>query len=205
MGRVSDLPFSQACENNKDAILAVLEPVLAESVTVLEIGAGTGQHATHFAAAMPGLKWLPTELAENIPILLPRCQACKADNLLTPAVLDVNERPWPLAPLPDALFTANTLHIMPWQAVESLFSGLAERADRPLRLAVYGPFNYRGQYTSASNASFDQWLVQRNPNSAIRDFEQVNDLAEAAGYHLLADNAMPANNRLLVWSCITGP
>ncbi len=179
--------------------------MLAETGTALEIGAGTGQHATHFAAAMPWLQWQPTELAENMPVLLPRCLACNAANLLAPVVLDVNDRPWPLSPLPDALFTANTLHIMPWQAVESLFAELAARADKPARFAVYGPFNYRGQYTSDSNASFDQWLAQRNPHSAIRDFERVNDLAKAAGYSLLEDNAMPANNRLLVWSGVSGP
>ncbi len=178
----------------------MLRRVFADRRQVLEIGSGTAQHATHFAAALPRLRWQPTDLPEYLPGVVPRCRAYPGDNILPPAVLDVRQRPWPLAPGDyDALFSANTLHIMAYAAVELLFAELGERARPDTVLAVYGPFNYGGRYTSDSNARFDQWLASRDPDSAIRDFEQVDGLARAAGFLLAEDNAMPANNRLLVW------
>ena len=193
------LPFSQACENNKDVILEVLQRVFADSETVLEIASGTGQHATHFAAAMPWLRWQPTELPGNLPVLAPRCAAYAGQNLQPPLALDVRRQDdWPQG-VSGGLFTANSLHIMAWASVEALFSHLGDVAQQPLVLAIYGPFNYGGRYTSESNAAFDQWLAQQHPDSAIRDFEAVDVLATSAGFSLLEDNAMPANNRLLVW------
>ena len=201
---MDDLPYSQACENNKAFILEVLAEVLAGRRQVLEIGSGTGQHACHFAAHMPWLTWQPTELRENLPILLPRCARYGGDNLLAPRALDVCERPWPL-PVPDTVFTANTLHIMALPAVEWLFGALGEYGGEELVVAIYGPFNYGGRYTSPSNARFDQWLSERNPESAIRHFEAVDRLAAGAGLVLHSDNEMPANNRLLVWSRRAAP
>ncbi len=192
------LPYSQACDNNKDPILAILREAFLDRRRVLEIGSGTGQHACHFAAGMPWLQWQPTELPENLPVLRPRCALYRGDNLLPEQVLDVREKTWAVA-VPDAVFTANTLHIMAFSAVEALFSGLARHAGNDVVLAIYGPFNYGGTYTSDSNARFDQWLARQHPDSAIRDFEDVNRLAEVAGLVLRADHAMPANNRLLVW------
>lgn len=192
------LPFSQACENNKAVILQVLCQAFADRRQVLEIASGTGQHACHFAAHMPWLRWQPTELPENLAVLGPRCSAYGGVNLLPPSALDVRTDPWPLN-VPDALFTANSLHIMAYAAVEQFFAGLARHAGNDVVLAVYGPFNYRGEYTSESNARFDQWLAQQHPDSAIRDFEAVDALAVDAGFSLRADNEMPANNRLLVW------
>ncbi len=192
------LPFSQSCENNKAFILEVLVETFADRRRVLEIGSGTGQHACHFAAHLPWLAWQPTELPQNLPLLAPRCRAFEGENLLPPAALDVCERPWPL-PVPDAVFTANTLHIMPFAAVEQLFAALGEYGGDDLVVAIYGPFNYGGRYTSDSNARFDQWLARQHPLSAIRDFEAVDRLAQRAHLRLAADNAMPANNRLLVW------
>jgi hypothetical protein len=195
---MDSLPFSQSCENNKAVILEVLRHVFDDRREVLEIASGTGQHACHFAASMPWLRWQPTELPESLGLLRPRCSAYKGSNLLSPAALAVRTDPWPLA-VPDGLFTANSLHIMAFAAVEKLFAGLARHAATDAVLAVYGPFNYRGQYTSQSNAQFDQWLAQQHPDSAIRDFEVVDGLAAAAGFRLQTDNEMPANNRLLVW------
>ncbi|NCF17303.1 MAG: DUF938 domain-containing protein [Haliea sp.] len=195
---MDSLPFSQSCENNKAPILEVLREDFADRRQVLEIASGTGQHACHFAANMPWLTWQPTELADSLPVLRPRCVAYDGDNLLTPTALDVRDDPWPVA-VPDALFSANSLHIMAWSAVEILFATLGVNAGNDVILAVYGPFNYDGQYTSDSNARFDAWLGQRDPVSAIRDFERVDELAAAAGFALQGDNALPANNRLLVW------
>ncbi len=195
---LESLPFSQACENNKAVILEVLRQVFADRRQVLEIASGTGQHACHFAANMPWLRWQPTELPENLTLPGPRCRAYEGANLLPPVALDVRAKPWPLT-VPDALFTANSLHIMAYSAVEQFFAGLARHAGSDVVLAIYGPFNYRGDYTSESNARFDQWLAQQHPDSAIRDFEAVDALATDAGFSLKADNEMPANNRLLVW------
>lgn len=194
---VAELPFSQACENNQSYILGVLREAFAACDEVLEFASGTGQHACYFARHLPGLLWQPTELAENLDLLRPRCDAFEGANLAPPRAFDVRELPWQLT-IPEAVFTANSLHIMSMAAVENLFSGLAGSPDGA-RLAVYGPFNYGGRYTSDSNAAFDQWLGQRNPDSAIRNFEDVNQLAMEAGFTLLEDHAMPANNRLLLW------
>jgi hypothetical protein len=193
------LPFSQSCENNKSWILDVLTRAFADRRQVLEIASGTGQHACHFAANMPWLQWQPTELPENMPVLHPRCAAYAGDNILPERALDVCDEPWPVD-IPDALFSANSLHIMPWAAVEKLFATLGKAAGGDVVLAVYGPFNYNGHYTSDSNARFDQWLAQKSPDSAIRHFEEVDRLAAAAGFALQGDHEMPANNRLLLWA-----
>ena len=195
---MTGLPYSQACENNKSFILEVLLKEFADRRHVLEIGSGTGQHACHFAANMPWLRWQPTELVENLPVVHPRCAAYGGDNMLPEVALDVREDPWPV-PIPDAIFSANCLHIMSYPSVEALFSTLGQHGGNDLVLAVYGPFNYGGRYTSDSNARFDQWLAQRHPDSAIRNFEDVNRLAAEAGFGEATDYEMPANNRLLVW------
>ena len=193
------LPYSQACENNKGPILDVLSRVFVSCRDVLELASGTGQHATWFSAQMPFLQWQPTETAQHIEILNPRCSQYSGANLLPPKALDVSDRPWPVEAIPDALFSANSLHIMPWSSVEALFGELGDRARANTLLVIYGPFNYGGQYTSPSNAQFDQRLAQQSPVSAIRDFEKVNALASNAGFELREDIEMPANNRLLVW------
>ena len=191
-------PFSQACENNKAHILAVLSEVFADRRKVLEIGGGTGQHACHFAAGLPHATWQPTDMAENLPVLRPRCARYVGNNLLSPLAFDVRDAVWSVMDF-DAVFSANTLHIMAFEAVRELFAGLARAAGPDVVLAIYGPFNYDGKYTSDSNARFDQWLAAQHPDSAIRDFEAVDALASAAGFALWRDCAMPANNRLLVW------
>lgn len=196
---VGSLPFSQSCENNKAVILGVLKEVFADRQMVLEIASGTGQHACYFAAHMAWLQWQPTELPEHLLVLQPRCEAYTGTNILQPQILDVCADPWPVA-IPDALFSANSLHIMPFSAVKQLFTALGRSTGNDVKLAIYGPFNYEGKYTSASNARFDQWLAQQHPDSAIRDFEAVNELAGKAGFNLLDDYEMPANNRLLVWA-----
>jgi hypothetical protein len=195
---IADLPFSQACENNKRAILPVLSRLFAASHSILEVGSGTGQHATFFAGQLAHLRWVPSETADNLSVLLPRCAEYAGDNLAPVEVLDVRQRPWPKLAI-DGVFTANTLHIMSMNAVRDFFFGLGTALQAGAHLATYGPFNYGGAYSSPSNAQFDQWLVARNPQSAIRDFEVVDELARDIGLQLLEDNEMPANNRLLVW------
>lgn len=195
---MSELPFSQACENNKAPILTVLERVFAGCRRVLEIGAGTGQHAAHFAPALPHLRWQPSDLAINHPAIQAWRLARPADNLLPPVLLDLAGPDWPGDF--DAVFSANTAHIVSPPKVENLFALAGRHLPDAGVLALYGPFNYGGQYTSDSNRQFDAWLKARDPSSGIRDFQWVDGLARQAGLQLWEDNAMPANNRLLVWA-----
>jgi SAM-dependent methyltransferase len=192
------LPHSEASERNKEPILAVLRQAFAGCRHVLEIGSGTGQHAVHFATAMPWLVWQPTELAEAMPSLRKRIFNEGPSNLRAPIALDVTETPWDVRRV-DGVFSANTLHILHWPQVQALFAGLPAVASPGTVLAVYGPFRYRGDYTSPSNASFDRMLHAQDPESGIRDFEEVDALARAAGFALVADHAMPANNQTLIW------
>jgi cyclopropane fatty-acyl-phospholipid synthase-like methyltransferase len=191
-------PFSQACENNKDPILHELRRVLSRTRIVCEIGSGTGQHACYFAQNLSQITWQPTDKQENLLGISQWVADAQLQNLKHPVSLDVTDHPWSLRSM-DAVFTANTLHIMGWAEVEILFLRLQEYLLKGSLLCIYGPFNYKGSYTSKSNAQFDLWLKQRNPHSAIRDFETVETLANKTGIQLLEDITMPTNNRLLVW------
>jgi cyclopropane fatty-acyl-phospholipid synthase-like methyltransferase len=109
------------------------------------------------------------------------------------------QEPWPVARV-DGIFSANTLHIMPAAHVEYFFRGVQRTLRTGGKLCVYGPFKYQGEFTTSSNARFDEWLKERNPLSGVRDFEHVDTLAKAAGLQLRFDHALPANNQLLVWA-----
>jgi Protein of unknown function (DUF938) len=200
---MTDKTYSQACENNKATILAVIRDVFNQPTTVWEIGSGTGQHGCYFASELPHLIWQPTDLPENLPGINAWRDEVQLANLNQPLVLDVTSPIWPCAGI-DAVFTANTLHIMSWQQVEILFARFQTYLNPLAKVCIYGPFNYNGNYTSASNANFDEWLKNRDPLSGIRNFEAVMVLAESVGLRLLKDNPMPANNRLLVLEKLTG-
>ncbi len=195
---MADKPDAPATERNREPILAVLREHFADRRHVLEIGSGSGQHAIYFAAALPQLIWQASDRAEPLPgIEAWRCDAGLAN---TPAAieLDVNHLPWPRLEV-DAIFTANTLHIIGLDEVERFFQGVGQVLAPGGKLLIYGPFNYQGQFTSASNASFDQWLRARDARSGIRDFEAVLALAQGIGLEWLADIDMPANNRCLLF------
>ncbi len=191
-------PFSEACERNRTPILAVLREILPLQGRVLEIGSGSGQHAVHFGAALPGIVWQTSDLPQHHAGIRAWIDESALSNVLPPLALDANDVAWPVAAV-DAVFSANTLHIMPWPAVEKLFAGVGRVLAAGGTLCLYGPFNYGGRHTSESNARFDAWLQQRDPASGIRDFEAVDQLAQTNGLVLMRDFAMPANNRLLVW------
>lgn len=190
-------PHSPSCERNREPILAVLRQYLDGHRRLLEIGSGTGQHAVCFAAAFPQLVWQCSDIAGNLPGIRQWLREAALPNTPDPIELDVNG-PWPSSRF-DAIFTANTLHIMSWPTVMTMFARLPRVMTADARLIVYGPFNYGGHFTSDSNARFDDWLKERGEHQGIRDFEQVVELARQAGCRLLADHAMPANNRTLVW------
>lgn len=190
-------PFSQACENNRAPILAVLARVFATRRRVLEIGSGTGQHAVFFAAALPHLVWQASDRPENLAGIRAWLDEASLPNTPPPFALDVSGD-WPQQRF-DAVFSANTLHIMGWEEVERLFARLPDAMAEDATLVVYGAFNYGGRFTSESNAAFDTWLKEQDPRRGLRDFEAVNDLAGRAGLALAEDRAMPSNNRCLVW------
>jgi SAM-dependent methyltransferase len=193
-------PFAPSCERNRDPILAVLREHLADSRNVLEIGSGTGQHAVYFAGQLPYLQWQCSDQAEHLAGMRMWLTEAALPNTPEPLALDVTQTPWPQPERTfDAAFTANTLHYMPWAAVEALFAGLPRVLAPQARLLTYGPFNYGGQFTSAGNAEFDVWLKNRSPLLGVRDFEAVSDLARLHGLHLIEDVTMPANNRCLIW------
>jgi SAM-dependent methyltransferase len=192
------LPHYEASERNKGPILEVLRREFAGCTHVLEIGSGTGQHAVHFALAMPDLVWQPSELPDAMPALRKRIFNEGPSNLRAPVGIDVTARPWDVRKV-DGIFTANTLHIMSWPQVEAFFEGLPDVAKPGTVLAIYGPFRYAGAYTSPSNKDFDRMLRARDPQSGIRDFEAVDELARASGFAFLLKHAMPANNETLVW------
>jgi cyclopropane fatty-acyl-phospholipid synthase-like methyltransferase len=189
---------SQATERNKAPILAVLRGALPPRGTVLEVGSGGGEHAGYFASHLPQLAWQPSEVPALLPQLAARLHGASPANLRAPLALDVRALPWPVAPV-EAVFSANTLHIMSWEAVTDFFRGVGGVLAAGGVLCVYGPFNYGGRFTSDSNAQFDAFLRERDPYSGIRDFEALERLAAAEQLEFCADHEMPANNRTLVW------
>ena len=194
---VPDKPWSPACERNRNPILEVLRRQFADRRRVLEVGSGTGQHAVHFAAALPHLVWQTSDRPEWLPGIRLWLAEAALSNTPAPLQLDVTG-PWPETRF-DAIFTANTLHIMGWAEVEAFFATLPGSLTEDARLTIYGPFNYGGSFTSDSNAAFDLWLKEKAPHQGIRDFERVDELAAQAGLTLIEDRAMPSNNRCLLW------
>ncbi|MCG6943308.1 MAG: class I SAM-dependent methyltransferase [Thiohalocapsa sp.] len=196
-----DKPVSAACEENKAPILAVLAPLFADRRHVLEIGAGTGQHAVHFAAAMPHLVWQCSDVPANLPGMDLWIAEAGLANLPPAIALDVDGA-WPetgsSAPY-DAVYSANTAHIMSLAQVEHMFAGVGAALPSGAPFALYGPFSYGGRHTSQSNANFDRWLRARAPLSGVRDLDDLTRMAEAAGLALADDIAMPVNNRTLIW------
>lgn len=191
-------PFAESCEQNRDPILAVLREFFAERRHVLEIASGTGQHAVYFGRAMPHLTWQTSELPHNHEGIQAWLDEANLPNVLPPLAIDVSDGEWPVAGV-DAVFNANTVHIVAWPQVERMFHGIGRVLQSGGVVCMYGPFNYGGKFTSESNARFDAWLKSRDPESGVRDFEAVNRLAAEQALELVRDVAMPANNRTLVW------
>lgn len=191
-----ELPFAPAAERNRLPIFDVLRTVLRPGQRVLEIGSGTGQHAVAFTEALPGLDWLPTDRLDTLPGLGARIASEGGPGLRTPLELDVLDGPWPAGPF-DAVYTANTCHIMPWVAVEAMLEGVGRVLRHDGRFLVYGPFIRDGAYTSAGDERFDAALRASDPAQGLRDLEALE--SAAARHHLMLERIvpMPANNFLL--------
>ena len=201
-------PYSESCEQNQQVILEVLQRYLRGGDRVLEIGSGTGQHAVYFGRALSDVHWQPSDCPDYLPGIRAWLDDAALndtglDNVAAPLTLDVLNDSWP--PVGDAqggyqaVFTANTTHIMSWRAVEAMFCGVAEQLAAGGLFIQYGPFSYGGQHTSPSNARFEQWLKARDPESGVRDLDDLTPLAAQHGLQLQADIEMPVNNRVLVW------
>jgi cyclopropane fatty-acyl-phospholipid synthase-like methyltransferase len=193
----TEKPDAPSVARNRDAILDVLGEAFAHTRSVLEIGSGTGQHAVFFARALSYLSWQTSDREENLDGISAWLDDAGLPN--TPPALAFDVRgTWPTTAY-DGIFTANTLHIMSFEEVQAFFTGLPGITSPDATLAVYGPFNYEGQFTSPSNAAFNDWLQARGGHMAIRDFEAVDALAAKVGFELIGDHAMPANNRCIIW------
>jgi hypothetical protein len=197
MSAPPDKPFAPASERNRGPILEVLRDAFADRARLLEVGSGTGQHAVHFATAMPWLAWQTSEVEASLPGLRMWLDEAALPNTPPPFALDVAGR-WPEGRW-DAAFTANTLHIMPWTTVERLFEALPAVLDPGAVLVAYGPFNVGGRFTGPGNAAFDATLRAADPARGLRDLEAVDALARRAGFGPVDVRTMPADNRCLVW------
>jgi len=192
------LPFSQACENNKNSILKVLKEYIADQDSLLEIASGTGQHGEFFAKSFPNLLWQTSDLPDAVDDLNLRISEANLQNLPLALTLNVNDSNWNVKKY-ELLFTANSLHIMSEKSVENFFSRIPNVLQQSALVFIYGPFKYDGKFTTKSNAEFDEWLKEKDLRSGVRDFEDINELAVNVGLSLAADVQMPSNNQLLVF------
>jgi hypothetical protein len=191
-------PFSQACENNRAPISQVLERTLVDCQSVFEIGSGTGQHAVWFSRAMPHLQWQTSDRVENHQGIKQWISDSSLENIHPPLNLDVGVGPWPKGVF-DAVFTANTAHIMALSEVELMFYGVSKILMSGGLFCLYGPMQYSGVITAESNRAFDAKLRAVKSTQGIREFNDLNKLATGAGMELIEDNDLPANNQLIIW------
>ncbi|MDB5368437.1 MAG: SAM-dependent methyltransferase [Rhodospirillales bacterium] len=185
---------SPAALRNRDPILAVLRRVLPASGTVLEIASGSGEHAIHFAAALPSITWQPSDVADDARrSVAAHARTARLPNLLAPIELDVTEPVWRLDRA-DAIVSINMIHIAPWQAAEGLIAGAERILPCGAPLVLYGPFRETGRITAPSNEAFDASLKSRNAAWGLRQLDEVIQLAASHGLRFVERVEMPANN-----------
>lgn len=194
-----ELPFSEAADRNKEPILEVLKKVIRPDDThLLEVGAGTGQHAVYLAPHFPTMEWAPTEVSENLPMLRERIKQSGIPNIKTPFRLKIGEDDFPIRTF-NVILTINTFHIMSWKECKTFIKLISARLEEGDKVMIYGPFNYNGKFTAPSNEEFDKSLREQNPQSGIRAFEDVLAAMFKNGFEMIKDYEMPANNRLLLF------
>ena len=188
-----------AVARNRDPILAVLREVLAAPGTVLEIASGSGEHAVHFASALPHLVWQPTDPdAQALRSIAAHAAQAQLPNLLPPLELDAAAPAWPLTRA-DAVVSINMIHIAPWRAAVGLMAGAGRLLPPGAPLYLYGPYRRHGRHTAPSNADFDESLKARDPEWGVRDLDEIAELADRHGLALERTVAMPANNLSVVF------
>ncbi|MCO1332831.1 class I SAM-dependent methyltransferase [Microbulbifer sp. OS29] len=193
----AELPDAPACARNRDSILMHLARLLCGSSRVLEVGSGTGQHAVYFAPRLPHLQWQTSERAQELTGVESWLVKRPSENLPAPLQLDVDGA-WP-GIRADAIFTANTLHILSMRSVQHFFCRVADILEPDGLLIVYGPMKIKGEFVGSTNADFDLELKTRDPERGIRDLEWLDQLATDARLSREELNYLPANNQLVVW------
>jgi SAM-dependent methyltransferase len=191
---------SPSTQRNRQPILEVLAPRLADATTVLEIASGAGEHAAFIAAALPHVTWQPSDAdaAARASIAAWR-EASKAPNLAEPLAIDAADpADWPAATF-DAVVCINMIHISPWRACEGLMTGAGQVLAPGGQLFLYGPFLEADVATAPGNVAFDQDLKSRNPAWGLRHLAEVEELARARGLRRTERIAMPANNLVVVF------
>ncbi|MGD1852844.1 MAG: DUF938 domain-containing protein [Leptolyngbyaceae cyanobacterium] len=196
--------YAPATERNRDAILNVLDRVLPNPGTVLEIASGTGEHASFFAPKLAPRRWLPSDVSDPMLKSITAWQQATHARYLLPAInLDVCQSPWPVElddkRAIDAIVNINMIHIAPWRACETLMTGAGRILPDNGVVYLYGPFKRDGEHTASSNASFDIWLKEQNTDWGVRDLEAVEAAAKTHGLILQETIDMPANNLSLVF------
>lgn len=190
-------PIAEACLRNQGPITEILSVIFTQPADVLEIGSGTGQHAVYIANKLKHLRWQPTDLAEHLAGIEAWVDEAGLENVCRPFALDVCDHPWPVTQAYDAVFTANTMHFVDWHTVEALLEGTAKTLRPKGTFCIYGPFNENGQFTSEGNERLDRWLKYRDPDSGLKDKEEVIERCARLELKLADTYAMPANNMLL--------
>lgn len=187
-----------AAERNKQPILEVLQRAVPRRGTLVELASGTGQHAAHFAAAMPELSYQPTDVEEaNLASIEAWRRESGLPNLLAPLRLDVRDERWPFREV-EVIYNANMVHISPWECAVGLFRGAGRHLVPGGLLFLYGPFRVGGAHTAPSNQSFDEDLRRRDPRFGVRDLEAITALGAEHGLALSERVEMPANNQSLL-------
>ena len=191
------LPISLSCQNNRDPIIEQLVLLFKQTSKVLEIGSGTGQHAAWFSPRLPWLDWQPSDLENRQDDINKWLHAYPAPNLCKPIVLNVCEA-WPKTPY-DAVFSANTSHILSWKNVKYMITGAASVLPKDGIFCLYGPFKFRDIDMAPSNIAFDKRLKESSPNRGLRQVEMIDEIAQRLGLQMTGNLSMPKNNRILSW------
>jgi len=190
---------SPAAARNREPILAVLRDVLPAHGDVLEVASGSGEHVVHFAAALPHLRFVPSDADPDARHSIAAwVEYFGLDNVVAPLALDVLSSTWPLARA-DAIFCANMIHIAPWEATLGLLAGAGRTLSCGGVLVLYGPYRVGGRHTAVSNERFDASLRARDPRWGVRDLEAVIEVATTHGLAHETTFPMPANNLTLVF------
>lgn len=194
-----DKPFSPACERNREPILKVLKEIVTpEDRKLLEIGSGTGQHAVYLAPHFPHMIWVTSDMKEKHTGIKMWLEESGAPNIIGPGAFEVGKDEFPRGNF-DIVFTANTFHIMHWKECKTLMKLLGRNLSEGAQVLIYGPFNEGGNFSSPSNAEFDQWLKSQDPLMGIRNIEDIVSNMKKNGFHLSRSYEMPANNRILLF------
>ncbi len=189
---------------NKAPIFSVLQRVLPESGTVLEIASGSGEHGVDFAPRLPNHRWQPTDISEEaLASISAWRRACSAANLLDPLALDVMDRDVAAKiPADDvcAVVCINMIHISPWETCEALMKLAGGVLPAGGILYLYGPYRMNGEHTAPSNENFDEWLRLQNVSWGVRDLDDVKKCAHGNGLAFSESVDMPANNLSVVFT-----